>query len=167
MLCEIFWAWNRGNSELGHRTMAFDHIDDARQIACPGFVQENGVVYVYEADGPRATQAKIPFSIARVFAVHTSITSARGHHAHRACRQFLVCLSGRCRVRFSDGANWRETTLSSSDVGLLIPAGIWTEQNYDAGSILLVMCDQPYDEDDYIRDFGNFLAFRDGGRGQP
>ena len=53
---------------------------------------------------------------------------------------------------------------------LLVPPGIWAEQVYEGDdTVLMVLCDLPYDEADYIRDYTEFLAFRGmagkGGKG--
>jgi len=51
--------------------------------------------------------------------------------------------------------------LDAIDRGLLVPNGIWAEQRYlDSDNVLMVLCDRPYEEHDYIRDYREFLAFR-------
>ncbi len=84
----------------------------------------------------------------------------RGRHAHKECSQLLVVLNGRCVVTCDDGTNKKAHTLIEPDQGLLIPPTIWAEQEYDVGTTLMVLTDQPYNESDYIRDYDSFLAFR-------
>lgn len=104
----------------------------------------------------------VPFPIARSFVVtDVKAGSTRGHHAHKQCRQFLVCLSGRLSVRVSDGAESAVLALAEPGDSLYIPPGIWAEQVYETpGTTLLVLCDQPYDESDYLRDHDRFLDWR-------
>ncbi|EMJ92094.1 WxcM-like domain protein [Leptospira alstonii serovar Sichuan str. 79601] len=46
------------------------------------------------------------------------------------------------------------------DGGLLIPPGIWSTQQYlDLGSVLLVLCDRGYEDEDYIRNYDEFLEW--------
>ncbi|MGB9748156.1 MAG: WxcM-like domain-containing protein, partial [Bacteroidales bacterium] len=45
--------------------------------------------------------------------------------------------------------------------GLYIPPGIWAhELNFSSGSVCLVLASNYYDENDYIRDYSEFLCFR-------
>jgi len=47
----------------------------------------------------------------------------------------------------------------------LIPPTIWAEQTYlQENTIVLVLCDQFYDEADYIRDYDAFLQWRSAGK---
>ncbi|MCB2107414.1 MAG: FdtA/QdtA family cupin domain-containing protein [Rhodobacteraceae bacterium] len=117
---------------------------------------------MFESAGPKATQASVPFQVSRAFVVQTETATERGHHAHKSCRQFAVALRGSCRMRCYDGTEWREFSLRDPATGLLIPAGIWTEQHYGDNSTLLVLCDLPYAEADYIRDYAEFVRYRQG-----
>ena len=59
-----------------------------------------------------------------------------------------------------DGQAQREAALEPSE-SLLVPPGLWSEREYvDADTVLLILCDRPYEADDYIRDYGDFLAWR-------
>ena len=45
-------------------------------------------------------------------------------------------------------------------LGLLIPPGVWTKQEYMVdGAVLMVLCDRSYEVDDYIRDYNDFKAY--------
>ena len=44
-----------------------------------------------------------------------------------------------------------------------IPPGIWaSEQSFSSGSICLVLASEGYIEDDYIRDYNNFIEYKNG-----
>jgi UDP-2-acetamido-3-amino-2,3-dideoxy-glucuronate N-acetyltransferase len=82
----------------------------------------------------------------------------RGEHAHRRCRQFLVCLRGRCRVVVDDGHKRAEIVLDRLNLGLYLPPMVWGIQyQHSADALLLVFASDYYDPSDYIRDYGEFL----------
>ena len=73
----------------------------------------------------------------------------------------MVCVCGAVEVRCDDGANSRVERLDRPNAGLFVPPTIWSEQIYVVpGSVLMVLCDQPYEAEDYIRDRAAFVAFR-------
>ena len=101
----------------------------------------------------------LPFRPQRVFAVYdVPSESVRGAHAHRACGQVLVCVSGEVSSVADDGSSRQEFRLTSPDVGLYIPPMIWSMQyRYSKDAVLVVLAEHPYDPDDYIRDYEEFL----------
>ncbi len=105
----------------------------------------------------------VPFAPQRWFFVYdVPSREVRGEHAHKACDQFLICVSGQVMVAVDDGENRAEVLLDSPTLGIYIPAGIWASQfRYDSHAVLLVLASLPYDPDDYIRDYDEFLAFAD------
>ena len=104
----------------------------------------------------------VPFSIERVFFVgDTPAGIQRGRHAHRRHNQFFVCPAGRIEVVLDDATDRVTLVLDSPDLGLYVPPGIWAEETYvEPRTILMVLCDSPYDETDYIRDYEAFLRWR-------
>ncbi len=110
---------------------------------------------------PFESFTNVPFVIKRVFTVHTVLACHRGYHAHKQCKQLLICLQGTCVVTVDDSVNQIKVKLTKPNEGLYIPAGIWAEQQYTANSILMVLTDQLYDEADYIRNHAEFLQFRE------
>ena len=103
-----------------------------------------------------------PFKVRRVFTVCLDRPQRRGGHAHRFCNQLVICIMGSIDLVVDDGVNKQLRTLSATDKGIWIPAGFWAEQHYSGpSSAILVLCDRPYEEDDYIRDYGQFLKFVD------
>jgi UDP-2-acetamido-3-amino-2,3-dideoxy-glucuronate N-acetyltransferase len=101
----------------------------------------------------------VPFDPARFFVVYDVPTvEARGAHAHHACEQFLVCLSGSVRAIVDDGVNREEYLLDRPDRGLYMPPMIWgTQYRYSSDAVLLVLASRPYEADDYIRDYDEFI----------
>lgn len=82
----------------------------------------------------------------------------RGQHAHRECSQFLVCVHGSCRLSVDDGRHQEEFHLDRPTLGVLVPPMVWAaEYEHTPDSVLLVLASHPYDADDYIRDYEQFL----------
>ena len=103
----------------------------------------------------------LPFTPRRMFAVYgVPDESVRGAHAHRTCGQLLVCMSGEARCIADDGRGSRqEFVLSTSKAGLYLPPMIWGMQyGYTRDACLVVLAELPYDPDDYIRDYEEFVA---------
>lgn len=130
-----------------------------REIDFPQNTAENGNLIVMEG------LTHIPFSIARVFVVLAPVGAVRGQHAHKVCTQLLTCPVGEIEVTCHDGLQSETFLLNRPNRGLLIEPGIWAQQFYRASSaVLTVLCDQPYDSRDYIRDFEEFKAYKDARR---
>ena len=103
---------------------------------------------------------QIPFSPARYFVVFdVPGKDVRGEHAHRQCHQFLIAARGSLAVVVDDGEKSEEVVLDAPNVGLYLPPMIWAVQyKYSADALLLVFASDPYDPDDYVRDYDEFLA---------
>jgi UDP-2-acetamido-3-amino-2,3-dideoxy-glucuronate N-acetyltransferase len=102
----------------------------------------------------------VPFTPKRYFIVFdVPGKDVRGEHAHRRCAQFLVCVRGSVTVVVDDGTNSEEIVLDEPNVGLHLPPLVWAVQyKYSADAMLLVLASDPYDPDDYIRDYDAFRA---------
>ena len=111
---------------------------------------------------PVSNNEQIPFEIKRVFYLYDIPGGeSRGAHAHKECHQFLVAASGSYEVLLDDGKTKRQVLLNRPDIGLHIPPGIWaSEINFSSGSICLVLASHEYDEHDYLRDYNEFLSFK-------
>ena len=100
----------------------------------------------------------VPFTPKRYFIVFdVPGKDVRGEHAHRRCQQFLVCVRGTVTVVADDGVNREESVLDEPNLGLYLPPLVWAVQyKYSADALLLVLASDPYDPDDYIRDYEAF-----------
>jgi dTDP-4-dehydrorhamnose 3,5-epimerase-like enzyme len=100
----------------------------------------------------------VPFEIARVYHTYDVPGGAtRGGHAHRACEEMLVAMSGSFEVVVDDGSSRASFRLNRSYVGLYLPAMIWRELvDFSSGSVCMVLASDYYDEEDYIRDYDDF-----------
>jgi acetyltransferase-like isoleucine patch superfamily enzyme/dTDP-4-dehydrorhamnose 3,5-epimerase-like enzyme len=114
----------------------------------------------------------LPFIPQRMFFVHHVPTEqVRGEHAHKECQQILCCVAGFIHVVVDDGTIRDEYVLDTPHRGLLIPPRIWaTQYRYSHNAVLAVFASHPYDPDDYIRDYDEFLRYRralESSRGGP
>jgi dTDP-4-dehydrorhamnose 3,5-epimerase-like enzyme len=102
----------------------------------------------------------IPFDIARVFYLYdVPGGTTRAGHAHKRLQQVIVAMSGSFDVELDDGTNQRTFHLNRSYYGLYIPPLVWRElTNFSSGSVCVVFASEPYSEDDYFRDRGEFVA---------
>ena len=100
----------------------------------------------------------VPFTPKRYFIVFdVPGKDVRGEHAHRRCEQFLVCVRGSVTVVVDDGVNSEEIVLDQPNMGLYLPPLVWAIQyKYSADAVLLVLASDPYDPDDYVRDYDAF-----------
>jgi dTDP-4-dehydrorhamnose 3,5-epimerase-like enzyme len=101
----------------------------------------------------------IPFDIKRIYYTYNvPVGTKRGMHAHKKLQQILWCPYGEIEV-ILDGGETRETyLLDSPGKGLLIGNGIWREMIWKKEeSVLCVAASDYYNEDDYIRDYDEFL----------
>ncbi|MGY2461621.1 sugar 3,4-ketoisomerase [Vreelandella sulfidaeris] len=101
----------------------------------------------------------VPFDIKRVYYIFgTKAEVARGFHAHKALKQVAVCVTGSCRMVLDNGKHKETVWLDSPTKGLVIEDLVWREMHdFSPDCVLLVLASEHYDEDDYIRDYGDFL----------
>lgn len=109
-------------------------------------------------------QKNVPFEIKRVYYLYDIPGGeGRGGHAHKELHQLVVAASGAFDVLLDDGINKKVVTLNRPDYGLLIVPGIWRElMEFSSGAICLVLASHAYEETDYIREYVNFINFKNG-----
>ncbi len=102
---------------------------------------------------------QVPFDIQRVYYLYDVPGGAeRGGHAHKNLSQLLIAMSGSFDVLLDDGINKANIHLNRSYNGLYICPMIWREiNNFSSGSVCMVLASHKYDEDDYYRNYSNFL----------
>lgn len=104
----------------------------------------------------------VPFDIKRVYYLYDVPGGAeRGGHAHKDLQQLIVAASGCFDVVLDDGKNKKVVELNRPYYGLYIVPGIWRELiNFSSGAISLVLASNKYDKNDYLRNYEDFLNFR-------
>ncbi|WP_010676903.1 sugar 3,4-ketoisomerase [Bacillus timonensis] len=101
----------------------------------------------------------IPFEIKRVYYIYnTKANTSRGFHAHKDLKQVLICLNGSCDVVLDNRRRQITFHLNRPSQGLYVDKMIWHEMhNFTNDCILMVLASEHYDEQDYIRDYEEFL----------
>jgi len=104
----------------------------------------------------------VPFELNRIYYLYdVPGGETRGGHSHKELCQLLVAACGSFSVVLDDGKQKETHHLNRPYQGLLIVPGIWREiENFSSGSICLVLASQVYNENDYIRDYDHFLAYK-------
>ena len=73
--------------------------------------------------------------------------------------QLIIAMSGSFDVVLDDGHEQRRIHLNRSYNGLYVCPMIWRElDNFSSGSVLMVLASNVYDEDDYYRNYDDFLT---------
>lgn len=113
---------------------------------------------------PISNNKEIPFDVKRVFYIYDIPGGEdRGAHAHKECHQLLIAAGGSFEIELNDGKTKRTVMLNRPYYGLHIPPGIWAaEKSFSSGAICLVLASHKYDAADYIREYDDFLNFRNG-----
>jgi hypothetical protein len=103
----------------------------------------------------------IPFEMKRVYYLFDIPSYAkRGGHSHKNLIQTLIAISGSFDVVLKDGFSQEKITLNKPDKGLLIMNNVWRElENFSSGAVCLVIASAVFDEEDYIRDYDEYLDY--------
>lgn len=105
---------------------------------------------------------EIPFEIKRIYYIFDTIDGVRrGYHAHKELQQMLICIHGSCKILLDDGDEKKIVELDDPSKGLYLNDVLWREMyDFSADAVLLVIVSDYYSEDDYIRDYTDFLRFK-------
>lgn len=104
----------------------------------------------------------VPFGIRRTYYLYdVPGGESRGGHAHKELYQLIVAASGSFTVTIDDGMVKRSFLLNRPYQGLLIVPGIWrTLNDFSSGAVCMVLASESYTEEDYIRNYDDFLSFK-------
>ncbi len=105
----------------------------------------------------------IPFKIERAYWIYdVPGGQMRGGHAFKKQEEFIIALSGSFIILVDDGKEQKRFTLNRSYNGLYIPAGLWRQmENFSTNSLAMVLSSTHYSEDDYIREYSDFMKFKE------
>ena len=126
------------------------------------------VKYVFQQHGDERGQLvaleehkDIPFEIKRVYYMYdTGKGVTRGPHAHKSLEQILICIHGSCKLMLDNGKEKKIVSLEKPYEGLYISNNIWREMyDFSSDAVLMVLASDVYKEEDYIRNYDEFLKF--------
>lgn len=121
-------------------------------IDLPSFGDERGGLVALESN------QSIPFEVKRLYYIFNTADKPRGFHAHINLKQVAICLKGSCRFILDDGQHKEEVVLTSPTQGLIIESLTWREMHdFSEDCVLLVLASEHFSEDDYIRDYQEFI----------
>ncbi len=130
-----------------------NHVDQCRIVELPKITDPRGNLSFIEGGH------HIPFDIKRVYYLYDVPGGAdRGSHAHKSLHQFIVAMSGSFDVVLDDGREKRRFHLNRSYYGLYVCPMMWRDlDNFSSGAVCMVLASNYYEEDDYLRDYQEFL----------
>ena len=101
----------------------------------------------------------VPFEIKRVYYLYDVPSGAtRAGHGHRTLEQVIIAMSGSFDVTLDDGRERQRFHLNRSYYGLRVVPMMWREiDNFSSGSVCMVLASEYYDEEDYFREYEDFL----------
>lgn len=107
------------------------------------------------------SEKNLPFSVKRVYYTYdVPVGMKRGLHAHKELNQFIWCPYGEIEVILDDGVEKKSFLLDSPDKGLLVLKGYWHDMYWrKENSVLCALASDYYNEEDYIRDYSEFLEY--------
>lgn len=128
-------------------------VNDCRLIQLPKISDPRGNLTFIEGGN------HIPFDIKRVYYLYDIPGgSDRGFHAHKALHQLIISMTGSFDVVLDDGREKKCFHLNRSYYGLYVCPMVWRElDNFSCGSVCMVLASNTYDEDDYYRDYAEYL----------
>lgn len=132
-------------------------LSQCRLVELPKITDPRGNLTFVESD------RHIPFDIQRVYYLYdVPGGSERGGHAHKALHQLIIAMSGSFDVVLNDGREEKRFHLSRSYYGLYVCPMMWRElDNFSSGAVCMVLASNRYSEDDYFRDYEEYLIARE------
>lgn len=131
-------------------------VTDARIVSLPKIEDPRGNLSFIEET------KQVPFAIRRTYWIYDVPGGKdRGSHAYRENEELIVALSGSFDVELDDSQEKRTFSLNRSYNGLFVPKGLWrTMKNFSTNSLALILASMPYSENDYIRNYEEFVRWR-------
>jgi hypothetical protein len=131
-------------------------INDCKLIELPRIHSNLGSIT------PIENSEQVPFDVKRIYYLYDVPGGAsRAAHGHKQLEQLIVAASGSFDITLDDGVNKRKFQLNRPYWGLHVKPGLWRDiDNFSSGSICLVLASELYSEDDYFREYDEFVKYK-------
>lgn len=103
-------------------------------------------------------QNQLPFPVQRMFwLANVRSGESRGGHAHRRCRQLVVCAAGSVTCRTESRTFGEESRkMTTGDMYELNTMTWLMLDDFSSDCVVIVLASEPYDESEYVRDYEIF-----------
>ena len=137
-------------------------IHDCRLIELPKISDPRGNLSFVEGGN------HIPFDIKRIYYLYgVPHNEIRGGHAHKMLHQLMLPISGSFCVELNDGHERESHLLESPNIGLYICPMIWRDlSQFSPHATCVVLASDYYAEDDYYRNYEEFIVAINKARSQ-
>lgn len=131
-------------------------VKNSKLIKIQSFNSENGNLFIAEHNN------NIPFTPKRVYFTNnlSKKSEPRGNHAHKKFEQIIFCTNGSFTLKLDDGKNRQTIILDDPSTGVYLGPKLWhSMENFSDNCVILVLAKDYYNEDDYLRDYEDFLEY--------
>jgi oxalate decarboxylase/phosphoglucose isomerase-like protein (cupin superfamily) len=136
--------------------------DDAKHITMHRIIEINKILDQRGNLSFLQSNKEVPFDIKRVYWIYdVPGGEMRGGHAYKNLDEVIIALSGSYDVVLHDGEKEYRYHLNRSYYGLYVPKMIWRHiENFSTNSLALILTNDVYKENEYIRDFSAFKTMK-------
>ncbi len=135
-------------------------LGNVKHLRLGGHSDHRGLISVLELPHELTRGPALPFPVKRIYILHgQDQTQSRGVHAHKTLRQVIFAMAGQVEIQLDDGVNRETYHLSSPGEALVIEPVVWRDLVMSPGAVIAVLASEVYDEEDYIREYDEFLAY--------
>ena len=110
---------------------------------------------------PISFNKQFPLKVRRIFFLYGKKNKIRGDHAHKKCSQFFIPILGKVILDIKTPKMKKKIVLNHlSKIAVLVPPKYWCSIKFtNKNSILMVICDQNYDFDDYLESYDDYIKY--------
>ena len=114
----------------------------AKKIILKNHKDKRGILTVVDQE--------IKFKIKRIYFIYEA-KGVRGEHRHKKNIQALISINGSCEIFVDNGKIKKNFILKKKNECLLLEPRDWhSMKNFSKNCILLVLCSEKYQKNDYI-----------------
>jgi dTDP-4-dehydrorhamnose 3,5-epimerase-like enzyme len=104
----------------------------------------------------------LSFPIKRIYYLYGLNEASRGGHAHKRLHQAFIAMHGSFSICLFDGRVQEKHTLSHPNEMLIVPPGLWRDLgDFKDDCVVMVLASELYNEDDYIREYNEYIRYID------